>query len=202
MFVSSLTLLTPRYLTTNWNLFHSQDVQQEAGPALENLNMIFHDEIQVLMAFEIVWMTGFVWCFLLKYPPSIKSLFLRRCLLGNAGYVAVSAPVRAVDTTYEKKCIVNFIWYLLDGFYAFMDTIFSIKSEDAGTGLRYKTEYCKIRSGKCSCRTNNLTHLVLDALTMLLVLSFIDKKTGSRYFYFRMRRYVFGTCTLSYFITE
>lgn len=33
----------------------NSDVQQEAGPALENLRMIFEDEIQVLMAFEIVW---------------------------------------------------------------------------------------------------------------------------------------------------
>ena len=110
--------------------------------------MIFHDEIQVLMAFEIVWMTGFVWCFLLKYPSSIKSLFLRRCLPSFAGYVAVSAPVRAVDTSYEKKCIVNFIWLLLDRFHKVMDAIFSIKSEGAETGLRYKTEYCKIRTGK------------------------------------------------------
>lgn len=133
--------------------------------------MIFHDEIQVLMAFEIVWMTGFLWCFLLKFPPSIKSLFLRRCLLSNAGYVAVSAPVRAVDTSYEKKCIVNFIWFLMDGFYAFMDAIFSIKSEDAGTGLRYKTEYCKVRSGKYSLCGNFFSamqmHLVPRLVTAL-----------------------------------
>eukprot|EP00804_Cyclotella_cryptica_P002463 CCRYP_019179-RD/>CCRYP_019179-RD protein AED:0.34 eAED:0.34 QI:609/1/1/1/0.75/0.4/5/210/403 len=59
-------------------------VQQEAGPALENLKMIFQDEIQVLMAFQIVWMTGFVWCFLLKYPSSIRSLF----------YVAAFLPMQ------------------------------------------------------------------------------------------------------------
>ncbi|KAL7521821.1 hypothetical protein ACHAWX_006509 [Stephanocyclus meneghinianus] len=139
-------------------------VQQEAGPALENLRVIFHDEIQVLMAFQIVWMTGFVWCFLLKYPSSIRSLFLRRCLPSDATYVAVSAPVQTVDTLYEKKCIVKFLGFLLDGFYGFMDFIYSIKSEDADTGLRYKTTYCKVR---------------------------IDEKTGSRYFYFRMRRYIY-----------
>lgn len=110
--------------------------------------MIFADEIQVLMAFEIVWMTGFAWCFLLKYPGSIRSLFLRRCLPSFAGYVAVSAPVRAVDASYDKKCIVNLIWFLMDGFYRFMDAIFSIKSVGAETGLRYKTEYCKVRRGK------------------------------------------------------
>jgi hypothetical protein len=123
------------------------DVQQEAE-GLSNLKVIFADEIQVLMAFEIVWMTGFVWCFLLKWPASIQSMCLRRCLPCRAGYIAVSAPVRAVDTSYEKKCIVNFIWFLMDGFYAFMDAIFSIKSEGGETGLRYKTEFCKVRTGE------------------------------------------------------
>lgn len=123
------------------------DVQQEAE-GLSNLKVIFADEIQVLMAFEIVWMTGFVWCFLLKWPASIQSMCLRRCLPCRAGYIAVSAPVRAVDTSYEKKCIVNFIWFLMDGFYTFMDAIFSIKSEGGETGLRYKTEFCKVRTGE------------------------------------------------------
>jgi hypothetical protein len=132
----------------NSHALFSPDVQQEAGPALENLKVIFHDEIQVLMAFQIVWMTGFVWCFLLKYPTSIRSLFLRRCLPSDATYVAVSAPVRNVDTLYEKKCIVKFLGFLLDGFYGFMDFIYSMKSEDADTGLRYKTEYCKVRIGE------------------------------------------------------
>ncbi|KAL3780294.1 hypothetical protein HJC23_001335 [Cyclotella cryptica] len=106
-------------------------VQQEAGPALENLKMIFQDEIQVLMAFQIVWMTGFVWCFLLKYPSSIRSLF----------YVAAFLPMQHMLRSLRR-----------------------MKSENADTGLRYKTEYCKVR---------------------------IDEKTGSRYFYFRMRRYFY-----------
>jgi hypothetical protein len=29
------------------------------------------------MAFEIVWMVGFVWSYFLKYPTSIYSIFLR-----------------------------------------------------------------------------------------------------------------------------
>jgi hypothetical protein len=129
------------------SVFSLSDVQQEATK-VENLTVIFHDEIQVLMAFEIVWMTGFVWCFLLKYPASIRSLCLRRCLPVHSSFIAVSAPVRAVDISYEKKCLVNFLWILMDGFYRVMDAVFSIKSVGVGTGLRYKTEYCKVRTGE------------------------------------------------------
>jgi hypothetical protein len=162
----------------------SLDVQQEAGPALENLNMIFHDEIQVLMAFEIVWMTGFVWCFLLKWPASIQSMCLRRCLPSSAGFIAVSAPVRAVDTSYEKKCIVNFIWFLMDRFYTFMDTIFSIKSECVETGLRYKTEFCKVRTGE-SFMLLYFGYSVSDSrLTLML------------YYTSQTRRLALGTFTL------
>lgn len=64
-----------------------------------------------------------------------------------------------MDTLYEKKCIVNFLGWLQDGFYGVMDFIFSIKAEDVETGLRYKIEYCKVLT---------------------------DNRTGSRYFYFRM----------------
>ena len=74
--------------------------------AISNMgNPIFYDDVQVLMAFEIVWTIGFLWCFFLKYPYSIRSLFLRRCLHEEATYIAVSAPIHVVDTHYQNKWI-------------------------------------------------------------------------------------------------
>ena len=53
------------------------DVQQESITWSIFGSQVFFDEVQVLLAFEIVWMVGFVWCFFLKFPESIYSLFLR-----------------------------------------------------------------------------------------------------------------------------
>jgi hypothetical protein len=53
------------------------DVQQEAIVWSIFGSQVFFDDVQVLMAFEIVWMVGFVWCFFLKFPGSIYHLFLR-----------------------------------------------------------------------------------------------------------------------------
>jgi len=49
----------------------------------------FEDEEQLLKTFIIVWSVGFVWCFALKWPYTIRSLFLRRCLLQESTHVAV-----------------------------------------------------------------------------------------------------------------
>ena len=141
-------------------------VQQEAGPALENLRLIFHDEIQVLMAFEIVWMVGIVWCFFLKYPASIRSLFLRRCTSDEASHVAVCAPVNSVDTMYEKKWIVKFLASLTKGFYGALNFIYSIRSEGAETGLHYKTAFCPVKVGEWICRVIiSLLYLLKNLLT-------------------------------------
>jgi hypothetical protein len=53
------------------------DVQQEAITWSIFGTQQFFDEVQVLMAFEIVWMVGFVWSFFIKAPGNIHSLFLR-----------------------------------------------------------------------------------------------------------------------------
>lgn len=74
-------------------LFHvHSDVQQEAITTSLFGSQQFYDDAQVLMAFEITWMVGFVWCFFLKYPVSIHSLFLRSecidgCLFEEMGVI-------------------------------------------------------------------------------------------------------------------
>ncbi len=57
--------------------FLCADVQQEAITQSVFGSQVFFDEVQVLLAFEMTWMVGFVWCFFLKFPGNIHSLFLR-----------------------------------------------------------------------------------------------------------------------------
>ena len=57
--------------------FVRADVQQEATTWSVFGSQVFFDEAQVLLAFEITWMVGFVWTFFLKFPGNIHSLFLR-----------------------------------------------------------------------------------------------------------------------------
>ena len=79
MFLYSLIVLT--HIIIQFLLLFLTIEYYKQQEAIFNLgDPIFLDEIQVLMAFEIVWMVGFVWFFFLKYPASIHSLFLRRCL--------------------------------------------------------------------------------------------------------------------------
>eukprot|EP00808_Paulinella_micropora_P005342 g17619.t1 len=49
----------------------------------------FKDQTQSLAVFEVVWSICAVWWLFLKWPSSIYSLFLRRCPLNEAEYVAV-----------------------------------------------------------------------------------------------------------------
>jgi hypothetical protein len=74
-------------------------MQQEA---ITRWSPVLYDEVQVLKAFEIVWMVGFIWCFASKkYPASIRSLFLRRCPLDRASRVALVAPTQDIDVASD-----------------------------------------------------------------------------------------------------
>eukprot|EP00457_Paulinella_chromatophora_P000588 gb/GEZN01000588.1/.p1 GENE.gb/GEZN01000588.1/~~gb/GEZN01000588.1/.p1 ORF type:complete len:1220 (+),score=191.62 gb/GEZN01000588.1/:86-3661(+) len=50
---------------------------------------IFQDQEQALRVFEWFWYATAVWWLFLKWPASVYSLFLRRCPLSEAEYVAV-----------------------------------------------------------------------------------------------------------------
>jgi cation-transporting ATPase 13A3/4/5 len=122
-------------------------------------------DTQALMAFEIVWMVGFFWCFAFRYPSiySVQSLFLRRCHLDKATHVAITAPTKAVnvkETTSTGMSIqrfINIVWWPIDNLF---QRIFWIPHARKGT----TTTFCKIE---------------------------IDKNTAGRSFYHRMRRYVY-----------
>jgi hypothetical protein len=65
-------------------------VNQGATPI--KIQAIWQDERQVLLAFEVVWMVGFVWNLALKWPAHLRSLFWRRSYLDGATHVAVWTP--------------------------------------------------------------------------------------------------------------
>lgn len=129
-----------------------------------DVNYDTFSETQILRTFTIIWMVGFAWCFLLKWPDSIHAICLRRSLAHDATYVAVKAPVRKIDTVYEKKKLANMLEWLTTKFTLMMNYMYSLESNDKYDDTQYKTTYCKIET---------------------------DPRTATKYFYFRMRRYCY-----------
>ena len=58
--------------------------------------------LQSLASFGMVWNIGLVWTFVLKWPQSMTSLFLRRCTLANATQVAVFHETN-IESESKKK---------------------------------------------------------------------------------------------------
>ena len=82
---------------TTYSLGYIPDVQQEAITWSIFGSQQFFDEVQVLMAFEIVWMVGFVWSFFIMAPGSIHAMFLR------SECSSTTSPRRIIDI----PCILN-----------------------------------------------------------------------------------------------
>lgn len=159
-----ITLVGIQFLLFLLTIFYY--MQQEA---ITRWKPVFQDEVQVLKAFEIVWMVGFFWSFLFRYPSSIRDLFLRRCHLVSADYVAVMAPLKSLDSTddlisgWGDKLTAAFCWpfeLCLRGF-------FSYPNRKPG----YRMVYCKVDT---------------------------DDSTDTRGFYYCMRRFVYDEETNSF----
>ena len=88
-YLTTLTLWGFQCLLLVLVVFYYRQQRGEFKPV--SLNP-FQDDIQVLKAFEIVWIVGILFSLCLKWPPTIESLFLRRCGSAEASYVAVFAP--------------------------------------------------------------------------------------------------------------
>lgn len=102
----------------------------------------FQDDVQVLLAFIIVWSVGFVFSFSFHWPHSITSLFLRRCILREATHVAVVAPIMQVQSIASGRMkwgdiLVRTIWAPIDRAY---HIIFSYPL----TPNDYETTYCPV----------------------------------------------------------
>lgn len=129
--------------------------------AISGINYHFADDVNLLQAFELTWIVAFPISFLVKWPPSILSLYLRRSLLKNANYVAVFTPIEAdkvLATGKGVKRIANFLSMLYHTYVWFMQFIFSdVNSRNDG-----EITYCPV-----------------------------IEEHGSRFFVFRLRRYIF-----------
>lgn len=117
------------------------------------------DEQQILKAFLITWMVGFVWCFCIKWPHSIHSLFLRRCQLDKATHVAICVPKAAAknEVTYDVSHIGRLRSFFA-GFSECVDTIMSFFfSELANHGRKAAGsdgvfQYCRVRTNSAGGR--------------------------------------------------
>jgi predicted P-type ATPase len=128
--------------------------------------VVIADEEQLLLCFIIVWMVGFLWSFTLKWPPSLYSLFLRRCSFQNATFVAVIAPTSSSSKTVikssTKSCMAN-VYSLVGAINFFGNSIMKfIFSDVADVPEGWQMVYCRVRT------TEN-----------------------TRYFYYKLRRYTY-----------
>lgn len=124
--------------------------------------LVFQDEAQVLKAFEIVWMVGFVWTIAFRYPSTgAYALFLRRCDLGEATHVAVVAPIKSIEVTEVSSLVgrtASMAWAPFD---FVLRVIFSHPYDRPGL----ETIFCPIEN---------------------------DPQTNTRSILHRMRRYVYS----------
>lgn len=90
-------------------------------------------------------------------------LFLAGCIAESATYVAVTIPVKIIDDKY-KNMYARFLLVTISRIWSFLALVFSDESLHSAQGWQNKVTYCKVKT---------------------------DAKTGTRYFYFRFRRYIY-----------
>lgn len=126
---------------------------------------VFEDVVQVLKAFEIVWMVGIVWCFAFRYPSTgARALFLRRCEMSQATHVVVEAPIKSFCNNKGPSSVARIALMMWAPFDCFLRAIFSYPYNRPGL----ETILCRID---------------------------MDLETGTRSILHRMRRYVYDNET-------
>lgn len=137
-------------------------IQQEA---ITWFKPVFEDEIQVLKVHEITWGVGFFFTLMLRWPFSVKALFLRRSTLDGASHVIVTTPLsqdrEGEIITGRLAMLKTVMSSVARGVNSFMRTIFSDVAVPADG--QYSRTVCKVK------RDPN----------------------GGRYFHFRLRRYIY-----------
>jgi cation-transporting ATPase 13A3/4/5 len=110
----------------------------------------FEDQENLLKFFEILWMVSFVFSFMLKWPYSLKSLFLRRCELANATHVAICVYQSADDgqETFHTGYMA-FLRVLLTQVQSALDKIMTVIFSDVDAYGRKKGangiyQFCKV----------------------------------------------------------
>eukprot|EP00808_Paulinella_micropora_P010657 g65228.t1 len=106
------------------------------------------DETQALFVFQCTWTLLAVWWVLMKWPTSVHSLFLRRCPLSEADYVAVftEQTESAVLTKDNENELLGKTKAVLKSLHAGLDwfcrVLFSDRSRPPG--LLGDVEFCQV----------------------------------------------------------
>ena len=138
----------------------------------------FEDEEQLLKTFIITWSVGFVWCFALKWPFTIQSLFLRRCQLHASSHVAVFVKRSATsdqtvtrNTNDKSGCLgFNFFKDLFDRSFGYVRIFMAFVFSD-----------------------RDCFHLSEDSIYQICRVQ--HDAEGTRFFVFLFRRYNFDAKT-------
>jgi predicted P-type ATPase len=98
---------------------------------ITGLKAQFEDEANLLKVFEILWMVAVVFVFALKWPYSIKSLFLRRCELHRATHVAVCIQKSGDESeeTFDSK-YMSFVRIVMSKMLSIMSLVMSFIFSD------------------------------------------------------------------------
>ena len=124
------------------------------------------DLVLVLKMFAVVWNTGLIWSFLIKYPQSLSAVFLRRCNLSEATQVAIYHEIQHGPDVPEDDSIFPTFQKLIGRLSALARSVLAVVF--AGAGERPDPKKAVI--SYCNVMTN---------------------PDGSRYFVFLYRRYNF-----------
>lgn len=128
-------------------------------------HMVFQSDVQSLKAFEIAWGVGFAFALILRWPYTIYSLFLRRCPLSKATHVAIFTPFRTeADTKPEETEQIKRLREALTRSYTLFTQVMSFI-------------FCDMKQAKIPGKTEFIP-VEID-------------QDGTRFFFFRYRRYNF-----------
>jgi hypothetical protein len=125
---------------------------------------VVEDEQQVLLCFIIVWMVGFLFSLALKWNERFSTLFLRRCGFENATHVAVRTPIDEGKGIIfrEKGCIYRVSICMGVLKRSFQTVMAFIFSEINSSSATHEVFFCRVIERDCT-----------------------------KFFYFRLRKYVF-----------
>jgi hypothetical protein len=189
LFLNYITLLT----FAGWNALlcylSIQYYAMDGNEYVSKRKVSIEDEEQLLKTYIVTWCMGFLWCLcMLKWPHSVRSVFLRRCPLSQSSFVAVylelpkavAGAMHQQDLMYRNsgggagctgcmaivKKVLNIIFCILNG----IMSVFVFSDKDCFHQKDGVFKYCPVQT---------------------------DEK-GTRYFIFLFRRYNYDDTTDSF----
>ena len=96
---------------------------------------------QELKWFETVWMLGFCWTLILKWPSNLRALFYKHCSFDNATHISVYTPSIKNDLMIEKSRFQSFT----DGIKWFVNSFFSFVFSDVNYNPNGSYTFCPVQ---------------------------------------------------------